>query len=385
MSLRTDDAKGYAWLSDALSQVAQYDEAVSAARHALSLDPTNNYCYRQLGYCLERLNRHEDAIRAFRQATAINPEDGDAWWECASSLLELGRLDEAATCLEKTCAIQKDNRVARWLLFGCYLGSFQVRKAYLLFPGVFAMGGCASMLVYLMGLAFLLPLSFRVRPQAFPGIWFSLAWLAVYVEGQLALVLVLWLLSQIKPAESLWAGVILAGIPVLLAGMLGFRQQPWGKPFAMPLNLGTKKTIWLCLFGLVLVCLFDWAYSGLVEWITHHPAPVQETMLLIKSANPLVAFLAVVILLPMVEEILFRGLFYGALERRLPATGTIIVSALVFALYHCQMVFFIPLFGFGVLLGWARSKTGSIGLSILIHALSNGLALLLVKLTESGS
>lgn len=386
--LRTDDAKGYAWLSRALSQVAQYDEAASAAKRAITLNPTNAYYYRQLGYCLERLNRHEDAIRAFRQAIAIDPQDGDAWWRCAQSLVEMRRLDEAATSLEKVCAIQKDNREAYWLLFGCYLGSLQYQKACQFFPMAFAIGGCALMLFYLMGLVFLLPFSLRICPPAFPGIWFSLAWLALYLEGQLALIPLLGLLFQSKSSEFLWAGMILAGIPVLLAGMFGFRQQPWGKPFAWPMDLGTKKTIWLCLLGLVLMWLFDWAYQGLVERITHQSAPVQEVVLLIKSAlksNPLVAFLAVIILIPVVEEILFRGLLYGALERRLPTDGTIIVTALVFALYHFQMAFFIPLFGVGVLLGWTRSKTGSIGLPILIHVLNNGLSLLMVILTGNGS
>lgn len=110
---------------------------------------------------------------------------------------------------------------------------------------------------------FLLRLSFRIRPQSLPGIFFSLAWLTVYFEGQLAFFSVLGLLSQIKPAESLLAGVILAGMPVLMAGMLGFRRQPWGKPFTWPLHLGTKKTTCFCLVGLVLVWLFDWGYTRL--------------------------------------------------------------------------------------------------------------------------
>jgi len=382
--LRPDDAEGFTWLSFSLSQSTKYEEAVSAAKRALTLDPTNSYCYQQLGYCLEQLTRHEDAIQAFRQAIVIDPKNEDAYNQCAFSLVGVGRLDEAATVLEKASALGTDNQETHWLLLGCYLGSLQYRKACHLFPWVFAIAGCVLILIYLMGLVFLLPMSFRVRPKPFPGIWFSLAWLAVYVEGQFAFIPVLGLFSQGKTTEFLWAGVILAGVPVLLAGMFGFRQQPWGKPFAWPFYLGGRKTIWLCLSGLVLVCLFDWAYMELVERITHQPVPVQEVLLLIKSVNPLVAFLAVVVLLPVVEEILVRGLFYGALEKRLSVTGTIIVTALIFAAYHCQLAFFIPLFGVGVLLGWARSKTGSIGLPILIHALNNGLALLMVKLTENG-
>jgi hypothetical protein len=64
-------------------------------------------------------------------------------------LIGLGRLDEAATSLEKVRAIQKDHPAARWLLFGCYLGSMQYQKARHLIPAFFAVCGCASMLVYL--------------------------------------------------------------------------------------------------------------------------------------------------------------------------------------------------------------------------------------------
>jgi membrane protease YdiL (CAAX protease family)/Flp pilus assembly protein TadD len=385
VSLRTNDVEGYAWLTYSLGQEAKYDEAVSVARRALTFDPTNTYCYRQIGYDLEQLNRHDDAIHAFHQAIAINPKDGDAWWGCSQSFLALGRWDAATTNLEHACAFQKNNQAAHWLLFGCYMATMQPRKASQLFPWVFTICGCALMLAYLMSLIFLLPFSLRVHPKAFPGIWFSLAWLAVYIEGQIALFFVLGFLFQFEPTETVLTDVILAGIPVLTVGILGFRRQPWGRPFAWPVHLGTKKTIWLCLFGLVLVELFNWAYMDLVQWLTHH-SPDQEALLLIKpalKANPLTTYLAIVILMPVVEEILFRGLFYCALERRLPTGGTIIVTSLVFAAFHLQMAFFIPLLSVGVLLGWARSKTGSIGLPILVHVLNNGLAFLLIKFTES--
>jgi len=380
VSLRTNDDEGYTWLSYALLQEAQYDKSASAARRAIALNPTNAYCYQQMGYCFYRLNRYEDAVRAFRQAIVLDPKDGDSYFGCGMNLIPLGRLDEATTNFEAACKIQRNNRAAHVFLFACYLSTMQPRKAYELVPWVFVASGCAVLVAYLMGLASLLLLSFRVRPKPFPGIWFSLTWLVVYVEGQLALLFVLGMLFQTKPTEALLVSTTLGGLPVLIAGMLGFRRQPWGKPFAWPLHLGSKRIICFGLAGLVLIWLFNWGYMGLVQLVTHH-LPIQETLPLIEpalKADPLIAFLAVAILMPVVEEILFRGLLYGALERRLPTAGSITVTALVFALCHFQLVFFIPLLGVGVLLGWARSKTGSIGLPILIHALNNGLSLLLV-------
>lgn len=401
ISLRTNDAEGYAWLSFALFNQAQYDKAASAARRGIALNLTNADCFRYLGYCLEQLNQHEDAVNAFRQAIAINPNDADAYFQCGMSLFPLGRLDEAATNFEAVYALQKDNRAAQVMSFACYLSLMQPQKAYQVFPAVFVIGTCALMLAYLVALGFLLRSSFRVRgkplvgrwfsvtawswrqseinPRAFPSIWFSLVWLTTYGGGQSALVFAPVLLFQVTPSVSLLAGITLATTPILIAGMLGFSRQPWGKPFAWPLHLGTKKTIWLGLLGLVLLELFVWSYTWLVQLVTHH-VPVQETFPLIEAAlktHPLVTFTAIAILGPVVEEILFRGLLYGALERRLPPVGVIMVTSLVFALCHFQITFFIPLLIVGILLGWARSKTGSIGLPILIHTLNNGLATLM--------
>ena len=402
VSLRTNDDEGNAWLSFVLYQQAQYDRAASAAKSGITLNPSNTFCFRQLGYSLEQLNRHADAVQAFRHAIALDPTDGDTYFQCGMSLFPLGRFEEAATNFETACAIQKDNRWAHLMLFSCYLSLLQPQKACQVFPAICAIGRGAVMLAYLVTMGTLLLLSFRIHskpffgrwfsvtawswgqsdvgPKAFPSIRFSLAWLAAYGEGQFAFLFVPGMFSRIKPAESLVAIATLASIPVLIVGMLGFHRQPWGKPFAWPLRFGTKKTLWLGLFGLVLVWLFSWVYTGLVQFVTHH-TPVQETMTLIGpglKTHPLFSFAAIAIFMPVVEEILFRGLLFGALERRLPPAGVIMVTSLVFALCHFQIVFFIPILGVGILLGWARLKTGSIGLPILIHALNNGLSVLMV-------
>ena len=143
-------------------------------------------------------------------------------------------------------------------------------------------------------------------------------------------------------------------------------------------------------YRLVILPLAYWGAAVVtLRWITCPGAtiwlPVQETLPLIEPAlktHPLVAFAAIAILMPVVEEMLFRGLLYGALERRLPPAGVIMVTSLVFALCHFQIAFFIPILAVGILLGWTRSKTGSIGLPVLIHALNNGLATLMAIFTS---
>ena len=61
----------------------------------------------------------------------------------------------------------------------------------------------------------------------------------------------------------------------------------------------------------------------------------------------------------------------------------IIISAS--AKIAAQVVHLIPIFGIGLVLGWARWKTGSLGLPILIHVLNNGCSLLILRFFEQSA
>jgi membrane protease YdiL (CAAX protease family) len=89
----------------------------------------------------------------------------------------------------------------------------------------------------------------------------------------------------------------------------------------------------------------------------------------------------VVVALP--EELFFRGCVHGLLERRWPPTRrwlgggigwALIVSSALFAVIHLPkagdpraLATFFP----GLLFGWLRSATGSIGAAVGVHAASN--------------
>ena len=81
---------------------------------------------------------------------------------------------------------------------------------------------------------------------------------------------------------------------------------------------------------------------------------------------------------PAVEEILFRGLLYGALMKWLSTSWTIILSAAIFSIAHLQLIYFVPLFAVGLILGWARHRTEGLGLPVAIHCLNNAIGVLLM-------
>ena len=77
---------------------------------------------------------------------------------------------------------------------------------------------------------------------------------------------------------------------------------------------------------------------------------------------------------PIIEEIGFRGIFLGGLlKTRCRPWIAILISAVVFALFHGFGAQFVTALLFGILVGWLYWRTGSIIPSIIIHIANNSL------------
>ena len=87
------------------------------------------------------------------------------------------------------------------------------------------------------------------------------------------------------------------------------------------------------------------------------------------------AFTAIVtVVAPIVEELMFRGVGYGLLERFGRTTAVILVG-LAFALIHGLVAGFPVIATFGIGLAYLRSRTDSIYPCILLHASFNAAGL----------
>jgi len=90
------------------------------------------------------------------------------------------------------------------------------------------------------------------------------------------------------------------------------------------------------------------------------------------------AFFKVAVVAPVVEELIFRGLILHGLRRNYNAFTAVVISALLFALFHLNPWQFPATFVLGLLLGWIMIRTRSILLAIIGHAINNLLVLLTV-------
>jgi membrane protease YdiL (CAAX protease family) len=87
------------------------------------------------------------------------------------------------------------------------------------------------------------------------------------------------------------------------------------------------------------------------------------------------AYAAVVVLVaPIVEELMFRGVGYGLLEP-FGQTQAILVTGIAFALVHGLVIGFPVIASFAIGLGYLRARTSSIYPCILLHASFNAFGL----------
>lgn len=138
------------------------------------------------------------------------------------------------------------------------------------------------------------------------------------------------------------------------------------------------------------------AISGLIPSFNADEAQEVGFENLSRYYEYVLAFLTLVVLAPIAEELLMRGYLYGKLRKNMSAVSSIIISAVLFALLHLgfgvseqgefaitQWNVALNILPLGVILAALRETTGSIWAGILLHMLKNGVAFYLLFINPS--
>lgn len=91
------------------------------------------------------------------------------------------------------------------------------------------------------------------------------------------------------------------------------------------------------------------------------------------------SILMTVVLAPVMEETLFRGLIQGSINERDGAAKAILLSALLFGVFHMIPQQAINAFLVGIILGYIYFRTKSLLTVIILHALNNGISYLMLE------
>jgi uncharacterized protein len=96
----------------------------------------------------------------------------------------------------------------------------------------------------------------------------------------------------------------------------------------------------------------------------------------------LTLFVLFAVVAPVVEELFYRGLLLRSLERSLPRTAALVVSALIFGAVHFELLLLPGLFVAGLIFGWLVQRAGRLGPGIFAHIGFNSLTILTMALTN---
>ena len=139
------------------------------------------------------------------------------------------------------------------------------------------------------------------------------------------------------------------------------------------------------IFSVGIIILFD----GL-DRVIHQIVPTPDYIIdLGKIMQPestlglIFLFLAVVVMAPIGEEVVFRGFLQKSLEEQWKdVTKAVLITSLFFAMIHFNPYWTIQIYILGVILGFLSWKTKSIIPSIILHGINNGVSFALTIFDE---
>ncbi len=106
-----------------------------------------------------------------------------------------------------------------------------------------------------------------------------------------------------------------------------------------------------------------------------------ELMEIFNEGNPYIIFLSTVILGPISEELIFRGVIFKKARLFTSFKVANFLQALLFGIFHMNIVQGIYAFGVGLVMGYVAYKYQTILMAIIFHIFFNGLSYLLFSPT----
>lgn len=88
----------------------------------------------------------------------------------------------------------------------------------------------------------------------------------------------------------------------------------------------------------------------------------------------IMAFICLVMLAPLCEEIIFRGWLYGKLRFKMPALPAMLIVSVLFGIMHGQWNVGVTVFAMSICMCILREFTGTIWAGVLLHMIKNGIA-----------
>ena len=187
----------------------------------------------------------------------------------------------------------------------------------------------------------------------------------------------------------LWFGIILSMLSPLTMLSIYLIYNKSNRIKQSSCNISFKKAnIWTallsCLFGIIMfagfVCLISGCFGKLYQiW------GIQESELSLPMDNFgwLVLNLIIYAVMPaIVEEMIFRGVVFQGLKEKFSALASILLSGLLFAIFHGSVTQLVYQFVLGSIMAFVLHRTNNLLYPILIHFFNNTCSIVMMYLAK---
>lgn len=137
-----------------------------------------------------------------------------------------------------------------------------------------------------------------------------------------------------------------------------------------------KKFFLLLIFYLGMYNIATFAMNELVSIFPSLQDSLEKISSVISYDNFYLTTLCVAILPAIAEELLFRGVMLTSFNKKYGKVAAVIISALIFGIYHMNIPQGIYAFILGIALGYVYLKSGSLFVPMILHFLNNFYAVL---------
>ena len=184
---------------------------------------------------------------------------------------------------------------------------------------------------------------------------------------------------------GLMASALAMGATCAVIGSIALRLDPHGMR-ALGLRRGGNArgvAAGVLSYGLTLPAVLGLGavWPWLMERIdlVYEPQAVAVGMIELGGFQLAFGIFAAVVLVPLFEEVVFRGFLQPLFVQNLGDRGGVVVTSIVFGLLHGTSSF-LPIFGLSLVLGGIMLRTQRLAAPWAVHALHNGLMLALLLL-----
>ena len=228
------------------------------------------------------------------------------------------------------------------------------------------------------------------RAQRFPTWGDMLAVVGIYLLATVATSIVMAIVAAVSGgAESLTermsSGPMSAlsyalSMALTIVGALIYRKLRRGKGKVFRLSMRGFNPM-LILWGFVLVLITGIVIEPVLNLFPESFLDLLNQM----GANGGWSVLMLAILAPVMEEVLFRGILLESVREKYSSGRAIVVSALMFGVIHVIPQQVVNAFVIGLILGFIYVRTDSLWPVIIIHALNNAMAYVIMQWSDGAN